>query len=275
MPYRVTTTFALTTAPTQLVDAQPHSGSWSESFWRPAAIDESSWTVFATKRAALLPKQAAIIGYKQQFFTLGGAGLVPGASNAVKKLIPGNNGFDCDVPQMALEISGTSPGVANSSRFTLRGIPDNQVQNGEYTPTPAFKVNLTNLLDWMRSPPAYGFVGRDLTKIPVRVVSIAGSILKTAEPMGGGMGAGGYVRLLKVRGDDGKPVTGAFYCLSFTGPATYELQGLAATVTVANGRARQNGLSFFPFAALNPGRITVKKIGRPSASYRGRASKRR
>ena len=265
----------MTTSPTQAIDAQPHSGGWTESFWLPGTAPIDNWDNYAAFRARLLPKQAALIGYRQQIYTVNGNRLIPGGSASVKKIVPGNSGYDCDVPQMALEISGRAATLANTAKFTLRGIPDSQVTNGEFAPTPPFKTALGNFLANMASPPPYYFVGRDLTQIPQRIVSITGGVLKTQLALAGVVADQTWIRILKCKDDNGRAVKGTFLCTLVAAGNLYTLQGMSQEVTKGNGTARVDALTVIPYNKLSAGRVTVKKIGRPLQSYRGRASKRR
>lgn len=275
MPFRITTLFGLTTSPTQPADAQAHSAGWSESFWSNGSISLASWLPYATMRANLLPSQAQIIGFRQQTYTIDGNKLLPGGSQVFKRIVPGASGLACDVPQLGLELSGQGAGVPNTSRFVLRGIPDGIAVNGEYTPTPAFKNALSTMMAQFIGAPPYGFIGRDLSQVPQRVVSINAGVLTTGGIIAGVVNGSTFVRLHRVMADDGDTVSGTFLVTAGAGTAALTLQGLAKTVSKSNGTARLDKIAFIPYGAMSTGRILVKKVGRPSSSYRGRASKRK
>jgi hypothetical protein len=274
MPLKISINFSLTTAPTNRQAAVPHSGSWSEGFWTiPGSLDEhiDRW---CTLRAAMLPRQAAIIGRRIQEYTVSGNRLIPGGSSGQKKLFSGNAGYECDVPQMALELFSRSSSTPNVSRFTLRGIPDAVVSFGEYQPTDAFKDSLTlfsnNIENFI-----HNFVGRNLVSPSARVVSIAGGVVTTSVNLAGVTNNVSYLRFTKVKDSLGRPVKGSFLVTAQTA-TTYTLQGLDPAIVVAGkGSVRVDLIDTYRMLKPTFGRITVKKIGRPSASYRGRASKRR
>lgn len=176
---------------------------------------------------------------------------------------------------MALEISGTTAGQPNSSRFTLRGIPDSQVTNGEYAPTPAFRGFVADLLAYYLQGAPYGFVGRDLSNASFRVNLILDGVLTTGAVIPGVVNNQTFIRLHKVRDVNGNPVKGAFLVTAGAGTQNLTLAGFPAVSVGTSGTVRIDSLRFFPYSALQPGRILVRKIGRPFASYRGRASRRR
>lgn len=274
MPYRHTSIFGLTTQPTALTKAQPHSGGWTESFWTAGLIDEPSYNEWAANRAALLPKQAAIVGRRSQLYTIAGNKLLPGGSANLKFLFPGNNGYDCDVPQMALEATAGSRTTANVSRFTLRGIPDAQVTNGEYQPTAAFNNQCDFFFDLINTQ-NLSFVARDLGAATSRINSVGLGIVTTAAPLAGVVANQTYVRFFKCRTHQGLPVKGS-YLVTLINGNSYTLQGLDQLVQVSSsGQLRVDTILLCGMKRPIFSRIVVKKIGRPSQSYRGRASKRR
>ena len=273
MPSRLTFLFQLTTEPVSAQFARPHTAGWSESIWR---IGESTSVEtiqqLAYARAAALPQQGAIIGYRQQVYTVDGNKLVPGGARTGNLNAPGRPTQECDQPQVALEIKLSSEGKANIGKMVLRGIPDNQATGGEYRPQAAFDLVITRWINFLRQTQSQ-FLGRDLTQPNQRVVSIAAGVLTTGAALGAA--AGDYVRLLRVRDTFGRPVTGVYRVTAVAGFA-YTLQGLDPAVVVAGvGSARKDLLQLFPISGGETGRIRVKKVGRPFESYRGRASKRR
>jgi hypothetical protein len=275
MPSKITAIFALTTLADQPADSRPHSGGWTESFWINTTAPINNFPSYASARAALLPAQASIIGYRQQLYTIVGNRLIPGGSAAFKQIYPGNFQFACDVPQMALQISGRAALSANTAKFTIRGIPDSQVTHGEFAPSSNFKPLLLYFLNLFAQAPPYYFVGRDLTQIPQRIAQIAGNVLTTQTVIPGVVNNQSFVRILKCRSDAGPAVKGSFLVTAGAGTTALTLSQALPSVTKPNGTARLDALVVVPYANLGYGRISVKKIGRPLESYRGRASKRR
>jgi hypothetical protein len=224
------------------------------------------------KRANLLPTQAAVVGFRVSTYNLVGNKILPTGSSTGKVQYPGLSGYDTDLPQVALEMSGKTAAGPNSSRFVLRCIPDSMMTYGEYQPTPAFKTKVTVFTNALVDD-GWGFVGRDLSKTRATVVSIAGNVVTLAAPIGVVFGTD-YVIFNRVIDDADRPVKGSFFAV--VGPApTYTLQGLSGhNMGQPSGTARVDAVALYAFASILPSRAVVKKVGRPFESYRGRQSKR-
>lgn len=272
---RVSFIFSITTEAADRASASPHSGGWSESFWDPAGPttlpDLNNWM---QRRAAMLPKQTQIIGYRQAQYTIVGNRLVPGGTASAKVLFPGRSALDCDLPQVSVQLS-LSSNSGNTSRITLRGIPDDVMVKGEYQPSPSFKTAMTNFCNGLVAG-RWGFVGRNLTNPTQRILSI--STAGVAKLQGStGVPDGGFVRLLHVIDTTGKAITGVFRVSPVAdGGLTLTLANWPTDRQVGlSGRMRYDQVSFQGIDVANPARAVVRKIGSPSERYRGRASKRR
>jgi len=270
--YRYDMLLQLTTSPTQAGKAIAHSGGWSESHWRADLLPPSNVNIqrLLNARAACLPRQAAMIGLRIGTFTLAGNKVLPGPTSITRFLKPGG-AFDCDVPQMGLELSG-STGGANSSRFTMRGIPDAQVVNGEYAPSVAFKNRVQEYMNSL-SGNNWAMLGRVLSNPTYRIVGITGLGVATftAAPA---VAVGDYMRLLRTKDEDQFPVEGAFYVSAVVGN-TVTYANFPAVVVRDSGNARKDEVAIYSFLDVNTSRVVVRKVGRPFEQYRGRRSKRR
>lgn len=275
MPYRVTLLCQLTTAPTQRADASPHTGGWSESFWRAGAVALSDSVVqdLLTRRARLMPTEASIVGVRIGNYNISANKLVPVGSSTGKVERPGYPGLSCDYPGIGLSFAGSSAGVPNASRFAIRGMPDEEIRNGEYTPDSTYKGAVTQFCNTLTN--GWGFIGRDLSVASQKVMSIAGNVVTLAGLIGAVV-PGDNMILNRVTDDDDDPVKGSYY-ITNVNPVTfaYTLSGFpATTLTSAKGTARVDRIAFFAFSAVSPSRAVGRKVGRPFASYRGRASKK-
>jgi len=274
MDSRVTMVMNMNTTPANLAAAQVHAGGWTESFWAQGGVIATAQKLvnLQTGRARLLPASASIVGLRISNYTLTGNKLFPLGSSISRVRYPGNSSYPTDVPQMALGISAKANGATNSAHFTMRCIPDSQVVGGEYQPSPAFKNSLL-LYQADLEQSGWSFLGRDLTKPVQRVLSItAGVVVLDAA---NGAVVGDYIRFLKVKDSQGFAVTGAYRVTAFAAPATYTIVGLDAGVVVLNsGLCRVDAIKLFEMDDVQPTRAQVRKIGRPSESYRGRASRR-
>lgn len=273
MPNRLTMIFQLTTTPTNLARAHQHIGGWSESVW--TNLNPSAYTpLFITvqqRRANLLPASAALVGLRSQSFTISGNKLLPGGAASSRVNLPGNASFVTDLPQVSLLLDAQAAGAPNSSRLTLRGMPDSIMIGGEYQPTPAFAGAVTlfcNSLVGLN----FGFVGRDLAQASVRVNKIAANVVTVDAIPGTGLAVGDYIRFHRVTDDNGNPVKGAFVVTGIAGNLL-TVQGLDATLTTPSGTLRRDLLQMFGFGPITPIRAVVKKVGRPFEQYRGRRSK--
>lgn len=274
MAQRMTLLFSLTTNPTDRGSASPHSAGWSESWWSRLEIILTGRSIprLASARARLLPANAAIIGFRLANYTIAGNRLKPTGSSTGKMQYMGLPGSAVDLPQVAVEMSGTARGAANQSRFSLRGVPDSVMVNGEYQPDSDYKRNMTLFCNQLTADD-WAFVGRDLTQPSANVLGIVGGIVTLDGNTG--VGVGDYIRFHRVKDDDGKPIQGAYRVTAVAnGGLTLTCTNLAQIVTEANGTARWDKLNLFEFGTVQPARAVVRKVGRPFEVYRGRRSKR-
>ena len=102
---KVDVVFALTTVASDPTVAIARSGGWTEGFWtqQTEILTNGVLNQILTKRAILLPAQAAILGYRVTYYTISGNKLLPGQTSTLARFYPGNSNYPCDVPQMALE----------------------------------------------------------------------------------------------------------------------------------------------------------------------------
>lgn len=277
MPTRITFLFDQTTEPTDRVRASPHSGGWSESWWTSIAggFTKSTNDLLMSKRALLLPEAASIIGLRVSDYNLVGNTLVPAGSSTQSNRFPGVIGEPCDLPQVALELSGRAAGFPNGNHLALRGIPDGVMVNGEYQPDGTFRASMAEYLRVVLIN-GIGFVGRDLAQPRHAVISIGGGLVRVGP--GAGFNEDDYVIFNSVRDDAGKTVKGRYLVTAPVAPPgnSYAVQGLQGrTVSVANGTVRKDIAKFFQYGSLVVSRAVVRKVGRPFESYRGRQSRRR
>jgi hypothetical protein len=275
MPSKVTYIFNVATQPDNLQVANIHTAGWSESYWQPALIPATfpAINALATKRALLLPATASIVGVRVAQYTISGNRLLPQGASTSSVRFPGNSAFATDLPQVSLQCSGRSIAGANTSRFVLRCIPDEMMVGGEYKPTPAFSTALTNFFNLLKGGNGWSFIGRVISNPTFRVDRIAAGVLES----GITLNVDDFVRLLRVTDTLGNAVTGAYRVSAIGGPPVgYTLAGFPAGTTVVNsGLCRLDEIALFNFSDVSFKRAGVRKVGRPSESYRGRASRRR
>jgi len=274
---RIVIIFQLTTDPENRTNANQHTGGWSESVWTNLSPSQAITQLIPgllTRRAALLPAQASIIGYRVAQVQLQGNRILAGASQSTNTTYPGSVQRDTDVPQMALQLRGVVNGVPNRNNFWLRGIPDSMVQGGEYQPSRAYATSMGNYQGFIAGSGLMGFIGRDLTAPSSKVISIDNTGKLTTDSAIAGVATGGFVRFRRVVDQNRRPVTGSYYVILYTPPNVYTLQGMTQVVTRPSGTVRQDVLNFFLYSGVAFNRIGVKKVGRPLEGYRGRRSRK-
>lgn len=274
MPGRVSLLFSVTTQAANAGVAVPHSGGWSESHWvnTPANVTLADIEALAQPRANLLSSLASITGYRIQTFTLVGNKMIPEGSRSGRILIPGGSQAGLNMPQDGLSIFMTAAGAVNVSRQVLRGMPDDYIVNGEYSPNVGYSSRVRTYINALINQ-AWKFVGRDRSVPNARVLAIANGVVTLAGNVGG-VANTSFLRLNRVFDANNRPVKGTFLITAIAGNL-YTVSGLGTTsVTVPSGTARIDQLAVFQYGAGTVGRTVVRKIGRPFEQYRGRASRR-
>lgn len=279
MPDRLTILMQNTTNPDNPTQAIPHTGGWSESHFSTTALVAGTAKIFDLLRARawLLPKTANIVGYRIGRYDIVGNRIKPLGAATARYQVTGNPALATDIPQMSLMFAATGAGVANTSRFAARCIPDSQVLNGEYQPATNF-INLVTRYRNLLVQGGWGFVGRVLTAASNSLVSIAAGAVVVQNAAALGIVVGDYVRFYRATDDFGNPITGAFQVLAINfGTNTLTLKGFDPTIamTLGNGLLRVDLIAFFSNSTVETVRIVPRKVGRPFESYRGRRSNRR
>jgi len=112
---------------------------WSESWYATYGFNDRLVELFKRvmqKRALMLPASAAIVGSRYQEIN----GDTVGASTSRNIYYSGVTGSENDMPQIALKYLVGATGQTNKKILILRGIPDSQVVNGEFSPSNTFRI---------------------------------------------------------------------------------------------------------------------------------------
>lgn len=276
MPYRYTLIMQVTTTPGNLETSSAHTGGWSESHWHPNALTPTSsqFRDVLLARARMLPRQAAITGYRIANYSIVGSSLKPQGASTGKVRFPGNPARETDLPQVALEFGGAAGG-GNSNRFSARCIPDDVMEFGEYQANATYKGYVTQYCNALVNG-GFGFIGRDLTQQVIRIKTIDGSTMVLYDSIGVTLGETLFT-FIKVKDVLGSPIVGNFRVTALPGGvATYTMAGLPQNTSVVDsGSVRILVPQFCLYSSVTPARAVVRKVGRPFEQYRGRASKRR
>ena len=260
-----------------------HIAGWSEHVWFPSdnlddcltalrgpALVNGEQPLLYT-RSLCLSNNASILGVR---LYQGGAGR--GAFYPMG--FAGSGGAE-DIPQMALLCAAVSGGTPSVRRFTLRGIPDGQVVNGEFSPTTDFYSRLDMYFGSLTN---FGFKGANpVTKYPIAsIVQQAGPALVGLVTLMGNnqFAVSQFVTINQTLDVNGNRLGGQFM-VSAVGPLNnqFSIAGWNQGNT-QGGTVSIPGNAVFPFSGggnVNVERITTRRVGRPFGLYRGRRSAQR
>jgi len=269
MPTKMTALFTDSTNKSGTLPAGVRVAGWSESWWYDGTITAAqvSMHYINTARAGLLPNSAAIVGQRYQS--------TDGGSSTTAFVYPGTNGNLTDVPQMALLCFAQGAGRPNVRRFTLRGIPDIYVYEGEF----GSGSNWTALWGlWTQQLERYGakFRARDLSqpRLPFLSINLGGLVTTAATH---GLAPGAKIQFFRLRDQYNRPVKGVFTVTAAPTTTTFQLQNYELGECGAGEYRRVVDPIYCSVqaAAVLPIRAVVRKVGRPFGQYRGRASRRK
>lgn len=245
-------------------------GGWTESYYAPA-YDQPTYLAFLSliqKRLGICPSGTVVNRVRvQRVDPVGPASLTRVSYSAPSTWLS-------DVPQMALKIPfflGTNVGQIIRE---FRGLPDVQVQSGEYVPTNPFTTALQAFLAELTKG-TWQARRRDKTVTQYTILSIAdGGVTIMTDPF---LGIAQGQRVQVIRTVD--PRTGrrfGYFAVVQASTDTQHFTIVGPKVRASNfGTMRSQGIVYTPFATpqLNDLESVVRKVGRPLKSYSGRASK--
>jgi hypothetical protein len=212
----------------------------------------------------------SIIGYRVQQVS------PTGPSQAGSINYPGVVGQLADLPMTALLCKSPSLSTGNIRRFTLRGVPDVQVVEGEAQFSAGFQAALIQYFNCMAG---WFFRGRDLSQTAVKIVSIAvvAGVATVTTETNITFAVNDMVRILRTL-DSGKNLRGGRFQVASVGPGSNVFTISNWTFgNTTGGSARKDAVVFAPVDFLNTsfGRVVSRRVGRPFVGYRGRRAKRR
>jgi hypothetical protein len=259
--YKITQIFGQTTR------LQRQSG-WSETWYLDATESTaiSKADTLNKRRSGFLTRAASITNTRIQ--------LLGGRSRLLRTVYPGVLGADQDIPQMALSCICLGQGVLNQKNFQLRGIPDGNVDGGEFTPTQGFQTAFAAYGSALVNE-GFRFRAIDLTAAQVAIVSVSNiGVFALAAPLVYNVGS--FIQFLRAKNTVNQAVNGTYYVsakvdgqngtfLDWTG-GILQLKGKARVKTFVYPLVAANSLEFT--------QISVRKVGRPFNLYHGRATKR-
>jgi hypothetical protein len=175
---------------------------------------------------------------------------------------------------MALMFSMFSSTGLNARRFTLRGLPDEYVFEGEFKPTPAATSNFRTYCNRLKNFNMRA-TRKDTAGAPITSIATDGTfILQQALAFA----ANDYLNITGVKIIGGS-TSGRFHVSTFTDNQHGKLSNWVAGAGI--GGAAKLDEQFYPAfedtaaAARWPNaKVVVRKVGRPFGGYSGRASRR-
>jgi hypothetical protein len=241
-------------------------GGWSESVYAQEtefATVKANFETLCLYRAGLLSSGAAVVGQRYQLID------PTGRSTTTGRRFPGLGDIS-DVPQMAVAFKLASKTTPNARRFVLAGIPDQVAYEGEYKPYPNFSSNLALFVWGLRN---FRFRASNLStsRVPLSSVSSQG-VFVLQQPLV--YDVNDYLTVSRAEAGSGETISGRFHVKAKVDAqnGTFSLWPTTATV---RGTVKPDEV-FYPLlderTVYSP-QITVRKIGRPSGGYRGRASR--
>lgn len=248
--------------------ANTRSGGWSESlYWQGSdlALLKQQFLQLCNIRSWMLSNAGLIVGQRYQRIDPLGAAFSSG------QRFSGNIQLS-DQPQVAITFTVPGLGVPNARRFTLRGIADARVQEGEYVPSAAFTGNLAA---FVRKLGNFCFRAKNqvIDKIPLSSVAADGTFV-LQQPLTYALND--YLNLSEVLISTNYRVGGRFHVKTRTDDQHGIISGWIYPAGTG-GFVKLDELIFpgFDFNAEVTPIACVRKVGRPSSGYRGRASARR
>ncbi len=248
--------------------AQARTGGWSESVYTGANTPSSneSFRTLCQLRAALLPRSARISGIRVQ-------GVDPSTRATLQSVsFPGAQAVanETDIPQMSLAL--TVPDVDNehSRRIKIACIPDRYIVRGEFLPLPPYARALNFFLNalgsWQMRSQNFALVKYDNISIS------ATGLLKTV-----GVPAyfqGEVLRVYSAVQVNGRKVSGAFKVEADNAGGDTQLVNWPYGACTGGKHRKVSYIYPVMLTIPNPAVIvSTRKVGRPTAGYRGRRSK--
>lgn len=256
-----------------------HIGGWSESLYLTATDPGQALSVvrfgavsfpsILSQRALLLANSGIVIGFRIQQ-------VMPKSGRAQTGVVNYNGiAGPTDVPQMALLVTMGAINALNIRHFSIRGIPDAMVVNGEYSPSASFTSALASYFANLGTN--YSFVGQDLTQALADIVTIkaATGVLTTTANMGSWT-VGDTIQIFKTKFDvTAQSVSFKAKILTVNTLTNFNITP-APLLDCSGGTARK----VLPVVLNMDGngqvsRVGVRKVGRPFGQYVGRRSKKR
>lgn len=266
--YKVDLIFHQSTNRNNTTSSPIRTAGWSEGLYINASLTavQAATDRLCQIRAAMLTQAGSIVGQRFR--------LVGGGSSVLTKRYPGTLTTNADVPQMALLVSAQSKTTPNVRRWTLRGLPDDRVAEGEFNPTGAVAGHLSSYAQELDRG-GWQFRARDLTegKSEIFAISNAGEV-QLVDALD--VAQFDFVRISGALDANGNTVNGRFRVSEVDNPLQWTLANWTAGPTTG-GRAYFDAYDYYGINGLTfvVSRVVTRKVGRSFFQYVGRRSNRR
>lgn len=261
--YKATSIFAYTSR-------LKRAAGWSESWYIDGTLSDvrNGLEAIEKKRAGLLPATVAIIGQRLQKITNLQTGR--GKSVTSRDTWPGIiQGGAQDIPQMAMLCQCQAQDLDNTKRFTLRGMPDLDVVEGDFEDATQYQVAFNAFAVQLYARARIRCYDLGQPQINVLSVGSDGTFILQADLA---FDVGDFITLLRVKDIYGRAVKGTFYINAKGSARTGTFFGWKGFVVGQSGSARKRVFVYprIQDKSLQLVKAVTRKVGRPFDVYRGR-----
>jgi len=270
--YKVSFILDQSTEPDTEAPASVRDGGWTENYYLSAATLAGGILLcqaYAQNRARMLATTGAVHGFR----------IAERTSTGVARAYPyfrKGSSTTCDVPQMALQVhmrTGTS-----KRTVVLAGVPDARSIGGAYSPNTAYDAFIDRVI--LNLTQGFGMMAIDKTQPLVNIVSISTmGLVTTSTPHL--LVANDKCRFFRTQDIYRQTIAGTWIVSpDLLTATTFQLMGYVSNGStvygaVTKGKVRKVIHTFAGFTEGDKGRITTRKVGRPTDQYVGRASRKR
>lgn len=250
---------------------------WSESWYFVGSVGsaqgafEAGLTSWCQLRARTLPLLGYIVGQRYQI--VDDNGLPQGGATVTASVYPAGTTLVCDSPSQSLLIAFPSTDNLNVRHWAMRDLPDSRQVTGEYNPIDTYAAAVKRLTDYTAARFVFRAVNHTNVKTTVLGVDNAGLVTtKTAH----GLAVGQDVFLSRMTSIlTGRSFSVVAPVASTPTTTTFTILNGFAALTYKGGTARRRQILFATIGTPYIERTVTRKVGRPTAEYVGRVSRRR
>lgn len=257
-------------------------GGWTESLIFMAGLDSDPNTTYANlrqKRMAMLGRGSSMIAMRQNLIVINNNKVTVQQIQLtpIPAALQANSNFQQDIANACLDIQMGSPGVKNTRKFRLGGIPDDWITGGEWDVGAGGETPLQQYLFVLFGNAR--FMGRVLDPIIAPRIPILQGIVNVvtqtivftmARAVGGDIAIGDFVTPFRCRDNNNKRVTGQLPVTNVVGNQVTVFPYIGTTNIGQVGSLARVRLDTFPINNQIRYFAGTHKIGRPFDVFHGR-----